>query len=362
MSLSDDEALFEDLYGDEEETKVSSSSTDETKAKEEVTVPAVKKEEATAEVKKEEPSTSSVTIDKESSTPLAALAAPSTPAAPSGPAPASAATSSASSYPPQPTTSISTSEQTNTAPRRADLSRDAGKMFVGGLDWDTSEERFRSYFSKYGEVIDYTIMRDANGRSRGFGFLTFTTKKSVDEVLKTQHILDGKVIDPKRAIPREEQDKTGKIFVGGIAPEVRPHEFESFFSQFGEIIDAQLMLDKDTGKSRGFGFVTFDSPEAVDKVCVGRYLEFNGRQIEVKRAEPRGPQQQQNHIISQQQRLMNGGNAYGRPNNNYYNNNNSHNNTQAQAPAGAAGAATPEQIATYWSQMQQYWAQVQAAG
>ncbi|OBA23459.1 Interdomain Rrm packing contributes To Rna recognition in the Rna15, Hrp1, anchor Rna 3, partial [Metschnikowia bicuspidata var. bicuspidata NRRL YB-4993] len=166
--------------------------------------------------------------------------------------------------------------------------RDSGKMFIGGLNWDTTEDGMVAYFSKYGEILDYTIMKDSNtGRSRGFGFLTFKDPRAVDEVIKKDHILDGKLIDPKRAIAREEQDKIGKIFVGGIDPLVNEKDFNDFFSQFGRIIDAQLMIDKDTGRSRGFGFITYDSPEAVDKVCLNKYLTLKGKAMEVKRAEPR---------------------------------------------------------------------------
>ena len=86
-------------------------------------------------------------------------------------------------------------------------------MFIGGLNWDTSEDGLVAYFSKYGEILDYTIMKDSvTGRSRGFGFLTFKDPRAVDEVIKKDHILDGKLIDPKRAIAREEQDKNWKDF------------------------------------------------------------------------------------------------------------------------------------------------------
>ncbi|AET37807.1 Hrp1p Ecym_2050 [Eremothecium cymbalariae DBVPG len=186
-----------------------------------------------------------------------------------------------------------TAQQQEARQVKADLSRDINKMFIGGLNWETTEDNLREYFSKYGTVTEVKIMRDGTtGRSRGFGFLSFADASSVDEVVKTQHILDGKVIDPKRAIPREEQDKTGKIFVGGIGPDVRPKEFEEFFSEWGSIIDAQLMLDKDTGRSRGFGFITYDSPDAVDRVCQNKFIEFKGKRIEIKRAEPRQVQKQ----------------------------------------------------------------------
>ncbi|KAI5952828.1 hypothetical protein KGF54_003695 [Candida jiufengensis] len=177
-----------------------------------------------------------------------------------------------------------------------------GKMFIGGLNWDTTEEGLLTYFGKFGEIIDYTIMKDnATGRSRGFGFLTFKNPASVDAVIKQTHELDGKLIDPKRAISREDQDRVGKIFIGGIDPMVTEFEFNDFFSKFGEIIDCQLMIDKDTGRSRGFGFITFSSPDAVDKVCVNKYLTLNGKAMEVKRAAPRGQHNQQVALQQQQQ-------------------------------------------------------------
>jgi RNA-binding protein Musashi len=231
------------------------------------------------------------------------------------------------------------------------MGKDHGKMFIGGLNWDTTEQGLVEYFTKYGEVIDHTIMRDNNtGKSRGFGFLTFKDPKSVDEVIKTDHILDGKLIDPKRAIAREEQDKVGKIFVGGIDPMVNEKDFNDFFSQFGSIIDAQLMIDKDTGRSRGFGFITYDSPDAVDRVTVNKYLTLKGKSMEVKRAEPRG-QHQQNQMQQQQQQQQ----PY-----NYGNYGNQYGQTQYQQPGMASygqgmNGMSPEMMQEYWQRMQQWY-------
>ncbi|AQZ11417.1 HRP1 (YOL123W) [Zygosaccharomyces parabailii] len=231
-------------------------------------------------------------------------------------------------------------------PVKADLSRDICKMFIGGLNWETTEDTLRDYFSKYGRVIDLKIMKDTNtGRSRGFGFLTFDSSSSVDEVVKTQHILDGKVIDPKRAIPREEQDKTGKIFVGGIGADVRPKEFEEFFAQWGTIIDAQLMLDKDTGRSRGFGFVTYDSPDAVDRVCQNKFIDFKGKKIEIKRAEPRHMQKQQ-----QMHDGMANPAAMGNPMAQMY---------QNPMMGGFNPMFNPQAMAEYYQKMQEYYQQMQ---
>ncbi|KAH9040881.1 hypothetical protein EDB83DRAFT_2677625 [Lactarius deliciosus] len=60
----------------------------------------------------------------------------------------------------------------------------------------------RNHFSEFGEVDACTIVRDADGRSRGFAFLTFEDPASINAVMIPEHLLDGKAIDPKRAIPR----------------------------------------------------------------------------------------------------------------------------------------------------------------
>lgn len=251
---------------------------------------------------------------------------------------------------------------------KADISKDNCKMFIGGLNWETTEENLKDYFTKYGEVVELKIMKDPNtGRSRGFGFLTFNDPKSVDEVVRTQHVLDGKVIDPKRSIPREEQDKTGKIFVGGIGADVRPKEFEEFFLQYGTIIDAQLMLDKDTGRSRGFGFVTYDSPEAVDRVCQSKYIEFKGKQIEIKRAQPRHLQKGQYGGANPNNRnlLRNGGPSAGPintvdPNVAMFQNPMMAGSFNPMAAAGAGAANfNPQAMQEYYQKMQEYYQQMQ---
>lgn len=62
--------------------------------------------------------------------------------------------------------------------------------------------------------------------------------------------------------------------------------------KYGRVIDATLMMDKDTGRPRGFGFVTFDGEDAVDRTLM-QPLAIHGKQIEVKRAEPRGNVQEE---------------------------------------------------------------------
>lgn len=77
-----------------------------------------------------------------------------------------------------------------------------------------------------------------------------------------------------------------KIFVGGLAQEVTDKDFSEYFGRFGNVKDAIVMLDRNTGSSRGFGFVTFDKEDSVERVLRTDH-EIKGKYVEIKRAEPR---------------------------------------------------------------------------
>lgn len=235
-------------------------------------------------------------------------------------------------------------------------------MFIGGLNWETTDQSLKEYFSTFGEVQECTVMRDgASGRSRGFGFLTFKDPKTVNVVMVKEHYLDGKIIDPKRAIPRDEQERTSKIFVGGVSQDANEHVFKEYFAQFGRVVDATLMMDKDTGRPRGFGFVTFDSEAAVDATLAGD-LQILGKPIEVKKAQPRGNMREEEE--PQGRRGGRGGGRGGkdfRDNDRGFDNNSNQNqnNQSQQAGQNMMVGMTPQMMAQYWQKMQQYFTTMQ---
>jgi len=173
-------------------------------------------------------------------------------------------------------------------------SDDKGKLFVGGLSWETTQENLQRYFSRYGDVIDCVVMKNSeSGRSRGFGFVTFSDPANVSLVLQSgPHQLDGRTIDPKPCNPRSLQkpkrsNSYPKVFLGGLPSNITETDLRQYFQRFGKVMEVVIMYDQEKKKSRGFGFLSFEDDEAVDRCVAEHFINLNGKQVEIKKAEPR---------------------------------------------------------------------------
>merc|ERR1712168_1316144 len=89
------------------------------------------------------------------------------------------------------------------------------KIFCGGIQYETTETEVKEYFGKFGEVAKVSLKTDrVTGKSRGFAFVTFEDKESVQNVMNEKnHRLGDRKIEPKPAIGPE---PLLKIFVGGM--------------------------------------------------------------------------------------------------------------------------------------------------
>lgn len=78
-----------------------------------------------------------------------------------------------------------------------------------------------------------------------------------------------------------------KIFVGGLSWDTDSTGLKNAFADSGEVVEAKVVQDRETGRSRGFGFVTFQSSSAVEKALTMSGTELDGRTIRVDRAAAR---------------------------------------------------------------------------
>lgn len=177
---------------------------------------------------------------------------------------------------------------------------DAGKVYVGGLNFSTTSEALKAHFEQFGQISDCVVMTDRDlGRSRGFGFVTFEDPGSVNAAITmpTQQ-LDGRNVTVKKATregsrqgggaePQGVEFNVVKVFVGGLPPSVDYDKLTGYFEKYGSIEDAVVMIDPGTQRSRGFGFVTFTDSSSVE-ACMQNYNsnEIDGKWIEVKRCIP----------------------------------------------------------------------------
>lgn len=204
----------------------------------------------------------------------------------------------------QKTQMINTQRPQQSAYRRNDLN----KVFIGGINYLTTEEALRSHFSKYGQISDCVVIRDpATNKSKGFGFVQYTDGYMVDELMKNRpHIIDNRELDVHRSIPRDQMKRTGqqaksvnKLFIGGLNVEkVKESDLKNYFQSFGNVLNIHIPKDKETSKAKKFGFITFDDYDPVDKITLNHHVVINGMRFNVAKANAEEPKLQRSQSLS----------------------------------------------------------------
>ena len=117
------------------------------------------------------------------------------------------------------------------------------KLFIRGLSFETTDESLRSHVEQWGTLTDCVVMRAPNTKhSRGFGFVTYATVEEADAAMNARpHKVAGRVVEPKRAVSREDSQRPGahltvkKIFVGGVKEDTEEHHLRDYFKQYGKL-------------------------------------------------------------------------------------------------------------------------------
>ncbi|XP_076931909.1 28 kDa ribonucleoprotein, chloroplastic-like [Bidens hawaiensis] len=174
------------------------------------------------------------------------------------------------------------------------------KIFVGNLPYDVDSEQLAQLFQQAGVVeISEVIYNRETDQSRGFGFVTMSTVEEADKAVELLHRyeLGGRYLTVNKAAPRGSRPERAerapqnfgpqyRVYVGNLPWDVDDGRLEQIFSEHGKVVSARVVYDRESGRSRGFGFVTFsteselnDAIENLDGQSLG------GRAIRVNVAE-----------------------------------------------------------------------------
>ena len=173
------------------------------------------------------------------------------------------------------------------------------KLYIGNLSWDMDEQSLNDLFAQY-EATDCVIVTDRNtGRSRGFGFATVPSQEMADSAIAAlndseQFGRQMRVVvslppeerpprEPREQRPRRNWDADGrKVYFGNLSWGMDHLDLQDLCAEFGNVDESRLITDRETGRSRGFGFVTMSTEkEAEDVVAQLNGQDVDGRVLRV---------------------------------------------------------------------------------
>jgi len=175
------------------------------------------------------------------------------------------------------------------------------KLYVGNLSYDTDENSLKSAFEKFGLITDVFLPTDRmSGRPRGFAFVTFSARPAaeaaiagMDEVEFQGRALKVNESRPKQAAPAFGGGgggaPTSKLYVGNISFGSDETSLKGVFEKYGDVTDIFIPTDRESGRPRGFAFVTMGTPEEAQAACAGaNNMEVDGRALRVNESQPKG--------------------------------------------------------------------------
>ncbi|XP_073471381.1 polyadenylate-binding protein 4 isoform X2 [Aquarana catesbeiana] len=164
-------------------------------------------------------------------------------------------------------------------------------VYIKNFGEDMDDERLKETFSKYGKTLSVKVMTDPSGKSKGFGFVSFEKHEDANKAVDDMNGKDvnGKVMfvgraqkkverqaELKRRFEQLKQERISRyqgvnLYIKNLDDTIDDEKLRKEFSPFGSITSAKVMLED--GRSKGFGFVCFSSPEEATKAVT----EMNGR-------------------------------------------------------------------------------------
>lgn len=159
-----------------------------------------------------------------------------------------------------------------------------GNVFIKNLDKSIDNKAMYDTFSAFGNILSCKVAQDENGVSKGYGFVHFETEEAANKSIEKVNgmLLNGRKVYVGRFIPRKEREKElgekaklfTNVYIKNFGEDLSEEELRAMFEKYGRITSYKIM-SKDDGKSKGFGFVAFEDPEAAERAVA----ELNGKEI-----------------------------------------------------------------------------------
>ncbi|GAB2228346.1 hypothetical protein Droror1_Dr00010181 [Drosera rotundifolia] len=177
----------------------------------------------------------------------------------------------------------------------------SGNIFIKNLDKSIDHKALHDTFSTFGTILSCKIATDANGQSKGYGFVQFESELAAQTAIDK---LNGMLINDKQVfvgpfLRKQEREsslnntKFNNVYVKNLSDSTTDEDLNKIFGEFGVITSAVVMRDGD-GKSKGFGFVNFeiadDAARAVDAL---NGKKFDDKEWYVGRAQKKSEREQE---------------------------------------------------------------------
>nr|XP_032815369.1 polyadenylate-binding protein 1-like isoform X1 [Petromyzon marinus] len=175
-----------------------------------------------------------------------------------------------------------------------------GNVFIKNLDKSIDNKAMYDTFSAFGNILSCKVVCDENG-SRGYGFVHFETQEAADRAIEKMNgmlLNDRKVFVGRFKSRKEREQEMGarakeftNVYIKNFGDDMDEDKLREFFGKFGKALSVCVMSDE-CGKSRGFGFVSFEQHEDAQRaVNEMNGKELNGRTVFVGRAQKKGERQ-----------------------------------------------------------------------
>lgn len=178
-----------------------------------------------------------------------------------------------------------------------------GNIFIKNLDEQIDNKALHDTFAAFGNVLSCKVATDEHGLSKGYGFVHYETAEAADTAIKAVNgmlLNDKKVYVGHHISRKERQSKIEEmksqftnIYVKNLDTEVTQEQFEDLFKPFGNVTSCVVQVD-DEGKSKGFGFVNFETHEEAHAAVEGlNDTEINGKKLFVARAQKKAEREEE---------------------------------------------------------------------